>query len=972
MAEFKTDSSWYDESGKIKYENILDLINAYVVAGVTKDEDIRVKVGPTVWQDYQDILSKRSENNRSKKTNDNINYGKKGERVEEIAKALYTDKKYGSKVEDLARKLKDGKVFDSDKTEYGNYRIEMNSNTARVLGEFLADNQEGLRKGVLTDDNGNIKFTSKNKIFSEFDDNDLYKINTSYGERVKYNEDSKAINDYMSGVQDRIGYGDNDIKNKINNLEKDGIFEKLKQGKTLTEDEIKRFNEVKNEYLDTKKGLEDIAKQRGIYLNGKSVFGLPEQKTAKNKKTGEEYKYWDFSENSKITEMSFSSPVYNSFSRAQELGIEKYDVNADGTFKEVDVNTGKIENPNEKLLKDVDNSNNFKSAYNKQIDAFYKSHEIAKDVLENEFDNSYRKVNNNVEQDFFRDHQSDILSMSQDEVENLKAEYISENKFAYDEQSIKRDFGDVSIDKAKARYFDENRYDLPIDNLDKQFYDSMYSTLDSSDGKAFYGDKNAENLYKLKQRGVKLTTEENKILQDYAIAYQGGIKDTDDVITDLKKASSNAFNGYDINTNNIDYINAKEGFKLLRDDDGKVTIDESSLDDDVKNSKEYIDNYKGKVIDGETDLSGLAKKNILAKEKRALKGNENTYEDFLTNVENEIKGMSSPQIKDSGLGLSRREQLVRMGMEDKYAKEIDEAIGSDNKGSLKNVSLDAMKSYKSNKSAKLEDYEVELGKVTNEQIDVFTENNKKAMEKIITDKQYKKLEEMNYEDKKKLMSEMFGISDRTSRVGGAMKLHMTGKKLNSADDVKDFYNELTDGGEIKLDKLKGIFEVENRNSTSTMGKLLSMAFGKKSISELKKDSERDEILKTVSKALDDAVGKYGDGLSAEEKEKISKVSTRFKDREFTEQELSALDGIVSEAQDYKEKYEKIEGKGFSDTVKKISGNKTLRTVAGVAAAIGGIGLVANAVSKASEERERKRQEMNQLIAMQSSSLRGGY
>lgn len=891
MAEFKTDSSWYDESGKIKYENILDLINAYVVAGVTKDEDIRLKVGPTVWQDYQDILSKRSENNRSKKTNDNINYGKKGERVEEIAKALYTDKKYGSKVEDLARKLKDGKVFDSDKTEYGNYRIEMNSNTARALGEFLADNQEGLRKVVLTDDNGNIKFTSKNKIFSEFDDNDLYKINTSYGERVKYNEDSKAINDYMSGVQDRIGYGDNDIKNKINNLEKDGIFEKLKQGKTLTEDEVKRFNEVKNEYLDTKKGLEDIAKQRGIDLNGKSIFGLPEQKTAKNKKTGEEYRYWDFSENSKITEMSFSSPVYNSFSRAQQLGIEKYDVNADGTFKAVNAETGKVENPNEKLLKDVDNSNDFKTISND-----YKG-----------------KIEKELENDFQRDvvQNSNITN----------PDYIN----------MKRDY-----------YYEENvgRY------TDK---------ILESDNKAFYGDKNAENLYKLKQRGVKLTTEENKILQDYAIAYQGGIKDTDDVITNLKKASSNAFNGYDINTNNIDYINAGEGFKLEYKNK-ELTIDESSLDDDVKNSKEYMDNYKGKVIDRETDLSSLARMNATAKRKRNI-GGDTSYDDFLKDAEKEISEMKDAE---SGFGLNRREQLEKMGMSSDNAKKLDEAMkdgSSLNKDSL----LDAIEDYKNNRNKKLSVGEIEFDGLSQKQLQEILQKNGIGNLSGLSEKELR--------DK---AADLFDIKNTNGRLGTGMKYHMTGRKIDSAQAVKDFYNDIIDGGEINLEKLKGVFSVENKNQIGTLGELVKESMSGKSIDEIARDKKRDSALGTVYDAIIGAMDKYGDGLSSEEKDKVNKLAKKFKDRKFSEDELKKLDGIIDDVSDFKEKFESIKGSGFASKAKDVLRNKTFKGVAGVAAAIGGIGLVANAVSKASEERERKRQEMNQLIAMQSSSLRGGY
>ena len=915
----KTEDSWFD-GGKIKNEHIEDFINAYYEAGYTSDQ-LEKKIDKGVWNKYQNILNQRTINSAAENLENpkvviesggvrvegtpktkvpDFDYGSGKTTIGDIANALYGDNA-NDHMESLAKKLV-GKSKVAPDTDYSQYKVDLGSKEYRTIGRYIANNQDDLSQGVLgSTNNGGTEFKLNTGVFENLSQEYRDDVTGSYGESSKFAGQRKKVMKTLSDFEDKYGVRasqENNVINKISDSKFTSIMDKLKDNKVLTKDEVEYFNEVKGIYNEVKGELSNVVSEEGIDLNNANIFGKPKltEKTIDYTRNGKQNSFkvndYDYSGNSDVTKMAKRSQIYKSLSKAEELGIEKYDVNDDGTFKKINTETGKTENPNEKLLKDVDNSNDFKTISND-----YKG-----------------KIEKELENDFQRDvvQNSNITN----------PDYIN----------MKRDY-----------YYEENvgRY------TDK---------ILESDNKAFYGDKNAENLYKLKKNGVSLNEGDEKILQDYAIAYQGGIKDTDDVITNLKKASSNAFNEYGINANNIDYINTKEGFKLLRDDNGKVTIDESSLDDDVKNSKEYIDNYKGKVIDGETDLSGLARMNATAKRKRNI-GGDTSYDDFLKDAEKEISEMKDAE---SGFGLNRREQLEKMGISSDNAKKLDEAMkdgGSLNKDSL----LDAIEDYKNNRNKKLSVGEIEFDGLSQKQLQEILQKNGIGNLSGLSEKELR--------DK---AADLFDIKNTNGRLGTGMKYHMTGRKIDSAQAVKDFYNDIIDGGEINLEKLKGVFSVENKNQIGTLGELVKESMSGKSIDEIARDKKRDSALGTVYDAIIGAMDKYGDGLSSEEKDKVNKLAKKFKDRKFSEDELKKLDGIIDDVSDFKEKFESIKGSEFASKAKDVLGNKTFKGVAGVAAAIGGIGLVANAVSKASEERERKRQEMNQLIAMQSSSLRGGY
>ena len=113
------------------------------------------------------------------------------------------------------------------------------------------------------------------------------------------------------------------------------------------------------------------------------------------------------------------------------------------------------------------------------------------------------------------------------------------------------------------------------------------------------------------------------------------------------------------------------------------------------------------------------------------------------------------------------------------------------------------------------------------------------------------------------------------------------------------------------------------------------------------------------------------------KDKFDPEKLKKQSKDFTDAEKEAFDNVIDTGISATSERAKELGKGFKRADGKIGGitkffGNNGGKFAGAALGIGAIFGVAAMASNASEERERKRQEMNQLLAAQSANIRGGY
>ena len=487
-------------------------------------------------------------------------------------------------------------------------------------------------------------------------------------------------------------------------------------------------------------------------------------------------------------------------------------------------------------------------------------------------------------------------------------------------------------------------------------FNKQYSGIDnylekgSKEFSAITQNSDAEKLYKLHQAGID-SNESTKILNAYAST--DNTKIGDEIVNTINSAASVEANKYAISEENIEYLNSN-GLKL-ENNNGKFNISQSSIDlltdDEKEKYKKLIDSKDvgqeelddlGKLLNNRVDENDIVKDLGVDSFDKVSKMAKKNYDDF-----NNLK-------LDAEYGLDKQTILKESGITDKeIVKEISESKNFDN------LSVKAKGALAKNKNV-LTEAHMNLGKVSAEDWEEVYKNNGHLFEGI------------DKTDSKGLSEKFFNFAKGRDGVGAGMKVHMTGADITDPKQAKEFVNNLLKDGEISFEKLDGLFSIEGRDNRGPIGDLMAAA-KTGNIDDYLKGKRRDSATNALVNKLEQIQKDFGDSKEFAGSDTISKITKRLKDpKSFTKEQIGQLDATLDNAKDFVDDIKKV-GEGgstgkFGKGLSSIKGNSAVKIGAGIAAAmvIGGI------ASNASEERRRKREEMNQLIAVQTANMRGGY
>lgn len=551
---------------------------------------------------------------------------------------------------------------------------------------------------------------------------------------------------------------------------------------------------------------------------------------------------------------------------------------------------------------------------------------------------------------------------------------------------------------------------------------------------ATYGNKSAERILELEKAGVKVERGD-EILRSYMAAHNSNVQPESEAITYLNKASDEAIKNINISDENIQYINNKKSGLSLDYEDGKVRLSDSSIslmNDDMKSR--YKDIIESDDI-GSLDLTGINREldtvyrqnsvlydisnSVFEKEYGTR---ENDYKDAFNNfyeqnkdlsieeVQNKMKdieatgrnmsfedirkGASSNYNRITGsyaserygdYALSNDEVLKRSGVTNENIRK--EILGAKNFDDLSPEAMGAL--YGAN--TKLSQRDINLGN--------FELNNKEieSIEKM-NPELGKKLRDISAGDKAQILGR---TQEEVSNYLGLDKDGLTSKlemKRNASLDIND----------PKVAR-KVLEDLSNKNPEEALADLIDFTGNRKGYGDLKGGGQANKVLDAFragtlerdlrSGRLEQAYGIVRDTIDEIKSihgKDFAKEYDQFDAKTNSMKDKFSVENMKKQAKNFdKADYDRIDAafdKGLEATAKRMenlsgpltrkSGNlgkigsffgsgkgKVALGVAGGMAAIFGVASIAG---NAAEERERKRQEMNQLIAAQNANIRSGY
>ena len=633
------------------------------------------------------------------------------------------------------------------------------------------------------------------------------------------------------------------------------------------------------------------------------------------------------------------------------------------------------------------------------------------------------KVGNNVTYQSLKRNQR-LLDYNIETNDN-GTEYITGHKGDYANSfKVEEPITDFLAEANNIRDLDDANRLLVEDNLSNA--DALKYMNDNN--AATFSDSNAERIVKLRNAGVDVENSDD-ILKGYMSAHHGNVDSGSEAITYLNKASEQAVKDINISDDNIQYINGN-GLSLTNTD-GKFSISQESInlmDDDmkakyktlidsndigmedltdinkdldiryrenqvthkinsdeiIKNNSDYIDNEvnnrTSNVGDFLTDDVVQSVRSDVEKEFLNNNYNQNTsFDDIRKGASSNydrITGSYAPKTGFGGVALSDDEVLKRSGVEEEALRK--EILNAKNFDELSPEAMGAL--YKANQT--VSDSEVLIGKVnlSIEDIDGIAKWNPKLSED---------LKKLSAEDQRKLLGEQLGIGRDGLR--GRLDISMrTGLDLNDPKVARDIMEKL--GGEDAVKHMGEILNFTgNKNGYGDFGNGQAMdvieAARKGNLQDAARKGRVGQMYTAVSQILDEIKSKHGEDFGKEYgnfeetfnivKDKFDPEKLKKQSKDFTDAEKEAFDNVIDTGISATSERAKELGKGFKRADGKIGGitkffGNNGGKFAGAALGIGAIFGVAAMASNASEERERKRQEMNQLLAAQSANIRGGY
>ena len=474
-------------------------------------------------------------------------------------------------------------------------------------------------------------------------------------------------------------------------------------------------------------------------------------------------------------------------------------------------------------------------------------------------------------------------------------------------------------------------------------------------------DSNIKKLADLKRRGIDIGAEGEEVLKYGAASIGSGAEVGDTSLTAINKNASILADKYNISNDNIQYLNTKSTNKnpisLSIDNDGKVSFSKSTWNKMTSEEREKYKNFKG--TEDLTELSENISNRGYMKDAISKNNFKGTEDEFLEGINK--KWNSTKDATSKKYGLSRTEQFKEMGASDEMISKLEKGerlTGKDLKGF----------SWQ-----KFDESYVELGKMNentmNNMIDSYKKEGITSLNNLDANNNKRVKAAAIYENIiKKSDNSLNDISDDFE-----FNLDVSDEKA-----VRKFLENInankTTGDQINVAKMMSeyVTKSKSKNTKLSVGSIVDAYSnnGTTGVSNLIKDTNDKNAKDMFNKAFDKVIGI----LEKSGNEDLKNLGGHFKkmsrDDSFTKDviEKTAFKETVDKAPEFKTLQD---GKGM-EIAKKAMGNKYVKIGAGIAA-VAGVGAMAiGAMNNAAEERERKRQEMNMLIASQNSSIRGGY
>ena len=495
--------------------------------------------------------------------------------------------------------------------------------------------------------------------------------------------------------------------------------------------------------------------------------------------------------------------------------------------------------------------------------------------------------------------------------------------------------------------------------LNNNEYKTAYDNSKIKDNYLDYLDKNkealtndtAKKLYNLQQKdGVDIGDEGRQVLQGLAIAHEGKLKEKNGAVTKLNTAleTLSSENYMNIKDDNIDRIG--KGL-VYKDNKYQLDMDKLNLTDEQKKTEAFKKIIESDNV-GTEDLKGIFDASTI---NNYIQGKNIDEKEFNKIIGEKVSGLEDSKY-DTGLNI--KEQLKKRGIEDN--KIIDEIANAKNNGT-DNLSAEAKVAIATMKDP-LDQNEIDFGSISKDKIKEYINNNKGFFGDP------KDIENMNEKELYGLFGKAFEGTVTSGNLAKGYDFKVKGKDVTTAEGFTEFYNSVLgkDGKDLDWDKVFNSLGATEEGKAQFKDAFEWMK-GKKGQKEFKQMNIANSARDYLVKMFDEASG--NENIDAKTKEQIKKHAEILKTKKMDDVASKVdVDSITKDIGKF-DKIGKEAGKGIVDSVK---GGGKWKTIGGAALTLGGLGALGMFASNAAEERERKRQEMQQLMMAQNQSIRGGY
>ena len=472
-----------------------------------------------------------------------------------------------------------------------------------------------------------------------------------------------------------------------------------------------------------------------------------------------------------------------------------------------------------------------------------------------------------------------------------------------------------------------------------------------SKNKEALSDDTAKKLYNLQQKdGVDIGDEGRQVLQGLAIAHEGKLDNKNGAVTKLNTAleTLSSENYMNIKDDNIDRIG--KGL-VYKDNKYQLDMDKLNLTDEQKNSETFKKIIESDNV-GTEDLKGIFDASTI---NNYIQGKNIDEKEFNKIIGEKVSGLEDSKY-DTGLNI--KEQLKKRGIEDN--KIIDEIANAKNNGT-DNLSAEAKVAIATLKDP-LDQNEIDFGSINKDKMKEYINNNKGFFGDP------KDIENMNEKELYGLFGKAFEGTVTDGKLAKGYDFKVKGKDVTTAEGFTDFYNSVLgkDGKDLDWDKVFSSLGATEEGKAQFKDAFEWMK-GKKGQKEFKQMNIANSARDYLVKMFDEASG--NENIDAKTKEQIKKHAEILKTKKMDDVASKVdVDSITKDIGKF-DKIGKEAGKGIVDSIK---GGGKWKTIGGAALTLGGLGALGMFASNAAEERERKRQEMQQLMMAQNQSIRGGY